>query len=947
MPGPVIKYAFVAGVLSPKLFGRTDLEKYDLGLAEATNFFVDFQGGISTRPGTEFVDYTLFNDQATKFVPFRFAPNVANTYVLLFSNQAVHFFQDGAPVVETAILGITNITQASPPVVTRAAHGLSNNDRVIISNVAGMTEINDQEFKVRNVAANTFELWLPIAENVAANSVPWTAYSGPGGQIARIYSISTPYTSSDLEDLRAYQIRDTIRLTHPGYAVRNLTRNGHANWVLAVENFGNGVARPTGTTITASAAGNASVGFEITAVDLDGKESLPGARAIQDLIVNYTTTAGSVTVTWTAVANVKSYNVYRTLVMPESVTGSSTDATVTRADEVGYVGQSFGPRFVDMNIIPDFTRTPPVERDPFAVGAIEQINVTNGGAGYANGDTVNASVGTGFSGYPIVDPGGVIIAVVVVRGGTGYTGTAITFTSGGGGAGATATAVVGPTTGTYPSISAVVQQRQVYAASLNDPLTLWFSRPGYFSNFDESQVASDADSIELEIDSEEVAPFLHLVEVSSGVLALSQTGIWLLRGLDNGSAITQSNALADPQNYRGCSAVPPIKIDSDLLYVEGKGTTVRLLTNYSDLTKKYAGQDVSILSNHFFSVPNKIEAWSYASNPHNLIWAVRTDGKFLPFTLVKEQDVYAWSLCETQGIVTDCLTIQEGGYDYTYLAVKRRVGGRWNKYIERIAQRTFSHVEDAWCVDFGLSLPATTLSAILYPGAASGTGVNFFADAAVFLVGMVGWVIRVGGGKATITAFVNAQNVTVTINRPITNVNPETSLPFPARSGAWTCDQPRTSVGGLWHLEGETVNVVCDGEQIPDKTVSQGRVTFGGREVTRATVGMGFTCRARTLPPTTDQGIIEHRKKRPILLAVRVNDTVGLKVGAELNNLQPMDDVASTLVGEPTPLQNGQQFKVIEAAFDENGQTYMVQDNALPASIIGIVTNLEVGDDDQ
>lgn len=598
MPHPIIKYAYVAGVLSPKFFGRTDLEKYDLGLAEGTNWFVDYQGGISTRPGIEFVDYTLFNDLPTKFFPFRFAPNLANTYVVMFSNLGIHFFQDGAPVVETAVAGITNITQASPPVVTRNAHGMNNDDRVVIAGVVGMTQINEQEFRVRGATANTFELFLPNPNLVAANSIGYTAY-GSGGIINRIYSITSPYAAADLELLRGYQIRDTIRLTHPNFPIYNLTRIGHTSWTIAAEVIETGVARPGTPSIVASSAGTASVGFEITAVDQEGKESLPSGRGIEDLIVNYTTTAGSVTVTWPTQANVKYFNIYRTIVMPESITGSADDATVTRGDEVGYVGLSYAPRFVDANIIPDFARTPPVFRNPFAPAQIEQINVTAGGAGYVVGDTVAASVGTGFVGYPIVDPAGVIIAVVVLRGGTGYTGTAITFGTAAG-VGATAVAVVSPATGNYPSVSAVLQQRQVYAASLNDPLTLWFSRPGYFSNFDESQIASDKDSIQLDIDSEEVAPILHLVEVSSGVLVMSLTGIWLLRGGES-NAITVSNALADPQNYRGCNLVPPLRIDSDLLYVEGKGTTVRLLTNYSDLTKKYAGQDVSILSNHFFN----------------------------------------------------------------------------------------------------------------------------------------------------------------------------------------------------------------------------------------------------------------------------------------------------------------------------------------------------------
>ena len=50
----LIQYAYVSGEISPTLYSRSDLEKYDLGLALARDYFVDYRGGISTRPGSEF-----------------------------------------------------------------------------------------------------------------------------------------------------------------------------------------------------------------------------------------------------------------------------------------------------------------------------------------------------------------------------------------------------------------------------------------------------------------------------------------------------------------------------------------------------------------------------------------------------------------------------------------------------------------------------------------------------------------------------------------------------------------------------------------------------------------------------------------------------------------------------------------------------------------------------
>jgi len=73
---------------------------------------------------------------------------------------------------------ITGITQADPGVVTATAHGLSDGDKVKISGVSGMTEVNDQIYVVANKAANTFE--LTDSEGVDVDTSGYTAYTSGG-----------------------------------------------------------------------------------------------------------------------------------------------------------------------------------------------------------------------------------------------------------------------------------------------------------------------------------------------------------------------------------------------------------------------------------------------------------------------------------------------------------------------------------------------------------------------------------------------------------------------------------------------------------------------------------------------------------------------------------------------------------------------------------------------
>lgn len=73
---------------------------------------------------------------------------------------------------------ITGISQANPGVVTSVAHGFANDDLVIIEEVVGMTQVNSRVYRVKNVAANTFELY--DLDDVAVDTTGYTAWSSAG-----------------------------------------------------------------------------------------------------------------------------------------------------------------------------------------------------------------------------------------------------------------------------------------------------------------------------------------------------------------------------------------------------------------------------------------------------------------------------------------------------------------------------------------------------------------------------------------------------------------------------------------------------------------------------------------------------------------------------------------------------------------------------------------------
>lgn len=91
------KTSFTAGEISPRLLGRGDLRAYENGAARLRNVFIHSTGGVSRRPGLRYVD-TARGDG--RLVAFEF--NTEQVYLLVFTNQFVDVYRDGALVASFA-----------------------------------------------------------------------------------------------------------------------------------------------------------------------------------------------------------------------------------------------------------------------------------------------------------------------------------------------------------------------------------------------------------------------------------------------------------------------------------------------------------------------------------------------------------------------------------------------------------------------------------------------------------------------------------------------------------------------------------------------------------------------------------------------------------------------------------------------------------------------------
>lgn len=924
----LIQNSFNAGELAPGLWGRSDLEKYDFALKSALNLFPNYRGGISNRPGTEWVGEVFHQDLPVRLAPFSLGAD-ADGYVVILAGGRLFFVQSGGFVLESAKPVIS--VAGNPDRFEVTGHGYADDDLIFTNGFGDVPEINKQIYKIVITSANHFRIY-DTASGAGINS---SATYISGGTVRRLYSIINPFTAADFQRLRFKQDKNTLTITHPNYPVYILTRVGHTNWTLAAEAFGPSLGAPTNLVATPSSAGAAGATFSAVAVGASGEKSIESVRKFLLASVDYTLTAGFATLTWSAVAGAVYYEIYRSRV-------SSDDANAIYSNEVGFIGRAFAPEFVDTNIIPDFTQMPKQFVDPFAAAAIIEVTVSAGGTLYAKTDTVAAVdvSGTDFSGRLVINDAGVIIGVFIRKPGSGYIAPTFNITTGTG-SGATLVAVLGPASGLYPSCSAKFQQRWLYAGSESFPTTIYASRPGQRDDFSTSIAGAADDAYTLTIDDVTVSPIQAMLPMQAGLIVFTPEAVWLMRGQDR--ALVPESALIDPQTYKGIASLDPLVIDTDIIYLQKSGTAIRSMT-YNFVHQLFVGTDRSILSSHLIRAENPILFWAYAPEPFSLVKCVCQDGTGLALVYVKEFDAFGWTRYETDGFYRDVVSVTEGAIDRIYFLVEREVGGIKRLFVEREHSRLFETVEDAWFVDCGLrrdlSAPAATLSAT----GLSGT-VTLTASAAVFVTTDVGEYIYAWGTRLLITVFNSSTTITATFERPVSAFLPQSSQrPPPAPEGEWEKGAPTSTVGRLWHLEGRSVVALADGSPVGAQVVVGGEITLPF-DATKIIVGLGFKARGEKLPLSVPQAVMEHRRKIVVGLGLRVFETLGMTFGRDFDNLISLPEFESLALGEIPTLRSELTFELNNDSYSPDGAFVFEQALPLPMTLTQIVFEVDVGDD--
>ncbi len=698
----LIQPSFTAGELSPSMYGRIDFARYYTGLKTCRNFIVRQYGGVVNRPGTKYVAETKGSGEA-RLIPFQF--NTEQTYVLEFGDEYMRVHKNGATVVKT-----TSDTDA-----WQTSHGYVVGDFVKESDVI--------YYCVTAHTSGTFSVDLAAGK--------WVAQA--------VYEIPTPYAVEDLDLLKYSQNADIMTLVHPSYAPMQLSRTGHSSWTL--EEFDNtdgpfqDMNTDTSKTVYVS---NYTGSVTVTANFALFDSSMIGQlMRIEQAPTTATRRWETDTIYWLNQERLAGTNYYKCLTAPYGTSGTVRPSTLEGQEYDGSPGCRWeylhsGSGIVEITAVTDAQHATATVVKRLPTGLVSSsltatitnvvdngeanhyCRVTAAGHGFTAGSVVTITGVTGTTEangtftVDAVDTNTFDIPVVFVH----------AYVSGGS---ATKTNSSIPSykwaleawggSNLYPGCTTYYQQRQVFGGSYGFPQDVWFSTVAGFESFEKNNPVLDDDGITLRIVSREVNEIRHFVDIRQ-LVALTSGGPFVLNGNDN-AVVTPTTIRAERQEGYGCSHVRPVVVGKQTLYLQEKGGKVRSL-GYSFADDAFVGTDLTILSAHLFDGYSIVD-WAYQEAPYSCVWAVRDDGVLLGLTYLPEHEVAAWHRHDTDGTFESICTVSEDDIDALYVVVNRTIGEATKRFIERMDDRDWTSIEDAFFVDCGLTYDgaaATTISGL-------------------------------------------------------------------------------------------------------------------------------------------------------------------------------------------------------------------------------------------
>ena len=497
------------------------------------------------------------------------------------------------------------------------------------------------------------------------------------------------------------------------------------------------------------------------------------------------------------------------------------------------------------------------------------------------------------------------------------------------------------TTTGFPSCVSFFEQRLVFAASINNPQTVYFSKSGDYENMDANigGTVADDDAIIYTIASNQVNAIRFLTSARTLIIGTAG-GEFVVSGGGDNSPITPTNIMIKKQSNHGAANVDAISVGNATLFLQRAKRKIRELAYNFDVDG-YIAPDLTILAEHI--TEGNVVEMAYQEEPLAIIWCVRGDGQLIALTYQREQEVVAWHRHIIGGVfgtgdavVESVAVIPTDDSEYElYMIVKRTINGATTRYVEYLHTFNFDQTDNTSFnyldSQLDLSKSQTTLTAGI---SATDTTIPVASISGLSASGK----IKIGG-EIISYAGISSLNLTgCTRGQNITTATSHTS--------GDTVKEVVNIIAGLDHLEGQTVSILVDGATHPTKVVASNQITLD-RFGTDVKVGLSYTSILKTMriDAGSQDGTSQGKTKRIYEVTARLFETVGVEVGPDLNNMERIPfRTSADPMDQGIPPFTGDKEVEFRGNYDTDGFMMVRQTQPLPLTLLSLYPRLVTND---
>lgn len=654
--------AFNTGEMSPLLEGRTDVAKYYSGCRTLENFTVLSYGGAQRRPGTKYIANAKSASAKCRLIPFEHSASTA--YVAEMGNLYMRFYKDGAQITAGQIGDIDDWVNNTAYVIGSVKEDSADNT------VWACTEAHT------SAVAGTF-----ADDRTGAAAGKWYQLT-VDGNLYYPYEIETPYLTADLFEVKFIQSANWMYMSHPDYIPQKLVRGGDASWLLSDVSFARGpFLKQNVTAITVT--GSATTGsITLTSNGTIFNTNHVGAH----WQITHTVEASSVSGALSGNGSSSTVNVQLSRTFDFSTHGTWTGTmTLQRSYDAGSTWKDVLPIHYENDGNVTYTDIEQID------DAIYRVTMSDYGEGTCNFNLTARSF----------DLNGVVEI-------TAFTSTSEVT--------ATVENELGATTATkfwaegawsddegWPACLSFYEERLVFAATTNQPQTIWFSNIDDWEIFKEGDL--DDDSMILTLAADQVNVIRWMAPQNSLMIG-TISAEWQMSGSNSEATIAPLNVRAKRQSNYGSADLQGVMSNNVVLFAQRQARKVRELT-YSFEIDAWVAPDMTVLSEHITS--SGIVEMEFQKTPHPILWCVRDDGQLAAMTYMREQNVIGWhrhvtntSNMTVESDIESVTVIPGTGEDEVWVSVERVINGSTVRYIEQIQPFDWGDDQsDAFFVDSG------------------------------------------------------------------------------------------------------------------------------------------------------------------------------------------------------------------------------------------------------